>query len=140
MAERRRWPRHIVAWSARLVLGDGVTLSAKAVDASLHGLRVVFADLPADRPISPGMKCRVEVHLEESQAKFSRDAEVCHLGHHGAGLAIAEALPAALIPSVAAPSVTSSHTDRTTSVAGALRSIVFGALAPMILSASRPRR
>ena len=94
MVERRRWPRHEVAWSARLLLSDGVSLAAKAVDASRHGLRVIFADPPADRPISQGTKCRVEVHLEQSAAKFSREAEICHLGHHGVGLAIAEALPA----------------------------------------------
>ena len=123
MVERRRWPRHEVAWSVRLLL-DGVTLSAEAVDVSLHGLGLVLADPPAERPILPGAKCRVEVHLEESEAKFSRAAEICHAGHCGIGLAIAEALPAAIIPPVAESPNTGRNHVRTAPLAGTLRAIV----------------
>jgi hypothetical protein len=94
--ERRRWPRREVAWGARVVLTDGDVIVAKAIDVSVHGLRLVVDELAAAALRRAG-KCRVEVKLEGSEATFFRDAEVRHVDEHGVGLAVAEPLPAALV-------------------------------------------
>ena len=96
MIERRRWPRREVAWVARLLLGDGDVIAAKAMDASLHGMRLAVDDHLA---IRHGEKCRVEVRLANSEATFCREGEVRHVDAHSIGLAITEPLPAALLPS-----------------------------------------
>jgi hypothetical protein len=96
--ERRRWPRREVTWVARVLLGDGVVIAAKAIDASLHGLRLAVDQLAATVLRQEG-KCRVEVYLTGSEATFMREAEVRHVDEHGVGLAIAEPLPSALLPS-----------------------------------------
>ena len=95
--ERRRWPRQKVAWVARVLLGEGVVIVAKAIEASRHGLRLAADQVAAALP--RGGKCRVEVSLAGGEARFSREAEVRHVGAHGVGLAIAEPLPAALLNS-----------------------------------------
>ena len=79
-----------------MLLGDGVVIAAKAIDASLHGLRLVVDELAA-AALRRGGKCRVEVKLEGSEATFFREAEVRHVDEHGVGLAVAEPLPAALV-------------------------------------------
>jgi hypothetical protein len=94
--ERRRWPRREVAWVARLLFGDGDVVAAKAMDASLHGMRLAVDDHLATRH---GEKCRVEVRLANSEATFCREAEVRHVDAHSIGLAITDPLPAALVPS-----------------------------------------
>ena len=96
--ERRRWPRREVAWGARILLRDGVVIAAKAIDASLHGLRVAVDQVAAAVLRREG-KCRVEVCLVSSEATFLREAEVRHVDEHGVGLAITEPLPAAILPS-----------------------------------------
>jgi PilZ domain-containing protein len=95
--ERRRWQRRDVAWSARFLVGEGAAVAGRAVDASRHGLRLVL-DGGAPAGLEHGQKCCVEVHLAGSSARFVREAEVCHVDDHGIGLAIAEALPAGLVP------------------------------------------
>jgi hypothetical protein len=95
--ERRRWPRHDVAWAARFLLGEGTALAARAVDASRHGLRLVL-DGAAAPTLAYGQRCAVEVHLAGSSARFVREAEICHVDDHGVGLAIRDALPAGLVP------------------------------------------
>jgi len=94
--ERRRWPRREVAWVARLLLGDGDVIAAKAMDASLHGMRLAVDDHVA---IRHGEKCRVEVRLANGEATFCREGEVRHVDEHSIGLAITDPLPAALLPS-----------------------------------------
>ena len=102
-SERRRWQRRPVTWSAWLVLGQGDALAATAMDASRHGLRLVLDG--GRRPVGfvHGQKCGVEIHLANDGARFFRDAEICHVDERGIGLIIAEPLPAALVPSTAAP-------------------------------------
>jgi hypothetical protein len=95
--ERRRWPRQKVAWVVRLLLGEGVVIMAKAVEASRHGLRLAADQVAAVLP--RGGKCRVEVSLAGGEATFSREGEIRHVGEHGVGLEIAEPLPAALLRS-----------------------------------------
>jgi hypothetical protein len=95
--ERRRWPRQKVAWVVRVLLGEGVVIVAKAVEASRHGLRLAADQIAA--ALSRGDKCRVEVSLAGGEATFSREGEVRHVSEHGVGLAINEPLPAALLDS-----------------------------------------
>ena len=100
MIERRRWPRRQVAWSARLLIGGGKAIAAKAMDASLHGLRLALGeDVLASTAIRHGESCAVEVHVPHSEARFVRQAEVRHVGEHGIGLIITDPLPAILVPS-----------------------------------------
>jgi hypothetical protein len=102
--ERRRWPRQKVAWVVRVLLGEGVVIVAKAVEASRHGLRLAADQLAA--VLQRGGKCRVEVSLAGGEATFSREGEIRHVGEHGVGLAIAEALPSALLPACAEAPIT----------------------------------
>ncbi len=132
MIERRRWPRRQVAWSARLLIGGGKAIVAKAMDASLHGLRLALGeDALASTAIRHGESCAVEVHVPHSEARFFRQAEVRHVGEHDIGLVISEPLPAVLVPSLreavtdtTAPSPPASGDDRT-SIMLRLRSLAF---------------
>jgi hypothetical protein len=104
--ERRRWPRRQVSWSVRLSLGQGAVVVAKVVDASLHGLRLVLDEAWAAAGINQGDRCALEVSLADDGGRFVREGQVRHMGAYGVGLAITEALPSALVPTVdAAPSV-----------------------------------
>jgi hypothetical protein len=100
MLERRRWPRWQVAWSARVLIADAAAISAQATDASLHGLRLAIEGRIPGVLIREGEKCRVEIVLADDQARFCREAEVRHVSENGIGLSVAEALPAALLPSL----------------------------------------
>ncbi len=132
MIERRRWPRRQVAWTARLLIGGGKAIAAKAMDASLHGLRLALGeDALASTAIRHGESCAVEVHVPHSEARFFRQAEVRHVGEHDIGLVISEPLPAVLVPSLreavtdtTAPSPPASGDDRT-SIMLRLRSLAF---------------
>jgi len=98
VVERRRWSRRQVVWSARLLIGDGKVIAARAMDASLHGLRIALDEgAHASTMIRHGESCAVEVHVPDSEARFFRQGEVRHFGEHGVGLAIADPLPAALV-------------------------------------------
>jgi len=128
--ERRRWPRRQVAWSARLLIGGGKAIAAKAMDASLHGLRLALGH-DALASIRHGESCAVEVHVPHSEARFVRQAEVRHVGEHDIGLVISEPLPAVLVPSLreavtdtTAPSPPARGDDRT-SIMLRLRSLAF---------------
>ena len=100
MIERRRWPRHEVAWAAWLLIGEGAAIAAKVVDVSLHGLRVAVEGLLPGTILRPGEKCRVEIRLADNQARFFREGEVRHIGEHAIAFAIVEPIPAVLVPSV----------------------------------------
>jgi len=96
MEERRRWERSDVDWPARVVMGQDSAVAAKAVDASLHGLRVVLEGAAA-KNLASGQRCGVEVRLADNGARFFREAEVRHIAARGVGLAILEPLPAVLV-------------------------------------------
>ena len=125
MIERRRWPRRQVAWSARLLIGGGKAIAAKAMDASRHGLRLALGEDALSSPaIRHGESCTVEVHVPHSEARFFRQAEIRHVGEDGIGLIITEPLPAVLVPSVTDTTVASSDDDRT-SIMVRLRSLAL---------------
>ena len=94
--ERRRWERSDVEWPARVVMGQGSAVAAKAIDASLHGLRIVLEGSAAEG-LANGQRCGVEVQLADNSARFFREAEVRHIASRGVGLEIPEALPAVLV-------------------------------------------
>ena len=96
--ERRRWERRDVAWPVRFLIGEGASITAHAVDASRHGLRLVLDGGLAPAMLTHGQKCGVEVQLAGSAARFFRIAEVSHVDEHGIGLTIPEALPLGLVP------------------------------------------
>jgi hypothetical protein len=128
--ERRRWPRRQVAWSARLLIGGGKAIAAKAMDASLHGLRLALGrDALASTAIRHGETCAVEVHVPHSEARFVRQAEVRYVGEHEIGLIITEPLPAVLVPPLKKPVTETpaapARGDDRTSVMLRLRSLAF---------------
>jgi hypothetical protein len=96
--ERRRWERRDVAWPVRFLLNEGASITAHAVDASRHGLRLVLDGGLTPALVTHGQKCGVEVQLAGSSARFFRIAEVSHVDEHGIGLTIPEALPLGLVP------------------------------------------
>jgi hypothetical protein len=82
------------------LIGGGKAIAAKAMDASLHGMRLALGeDALASTAIRHGESCAVEVHVPHSEARFVRQAEVRHISEHGIGLIITEPLPAVLVPS-----------------------------------------
>lgn len=97
MEERRRYARHPVSWYVRLWLDEGSFVSARAVDASVHGMRIALNDNHAPIGLEVGHPRRVEVFLPEQESGFTRVGEVRHVGDHGIGLYIREPLPADLI-------------------------------------------
>jgi hypothetical protein len=97
MTDRRRWPRHKVAWSVGLLVAEGTTIVTKTVDASLYGLRLALSPEVAADILRPGETYRFEVHLPGSQARFVRLGEVREIGEHGVGLKMLEALPEVVI-------------------------------------------
>jgi hypothetical protein len=101
--ERRRWERRDVAWPVRFLLGEGASITARAVDASRHGLRLMLDGGLTPALVTHGQKCGVEVQLAGSSARFFRIAEVSYVGEHGIGLKIPEALPLGLVPGDAPP-------------------------------------
>jgi hypothetical protein len=114
------------------LIGGGKAIAAKAMDASLHGLRLALGDdALASTAIRHGESCAVEVHVPNSEARFVRQAEVRHVGEHDIGLVISEPLPAVLVPSLreavtdtTAASPPASGDDRT-SIMWRLRSLAF---------------
>ncbi|HEU5196611.1 MAG TPA: PilZ domain-containing protein [Methylomirabilota bacterium] len=96
--ERRRWRRRDVAWPVRFLFGDGAGITARAVDASRHGLRLVLDTGMPPAQLTQGDRCGVEVYLGGSAARFFRNAQVSHVDARGVGLTIPEALPPSLLP------------------------------------------
>ena len=111
MIERCLRTRQHVAWVVRLVLGNNDVIAARAVEASEHELRLAVDDRVGATVIGCGDKCRVEVYVANSEAIFSREAEVRHVGQHGIGLAIMERLPAALVSSCGDVSIGDARTE-----------------------------
>jgi len=123
MTERRRWPRRQVAWSVRMSIDGCLRICGKAVNASLHGLRLAIDDMADLRAIREGARCEVEVSLSDGGGRFVRAGEVRHVGQRDVGLVIAAPLPAALVPpGDPAPEVTSAAASRRTPLMSWLRS------------------
>jgi len=91
--DRRRAPRHSVAWLVRLFVDDTKTIVVRTADISLHGLRLALDDEAGALPLRPGERYRLEVMLPDREAKFVRVGEVRHVGEAGVGFKIVEPLP-----------------------------------------------
>jgi hypothetical protein len=107
MDDRRRFSRHPVSWYVRLWVDEGSFVSARAVDASLHGMRIALTENHPPIGLEVGHPRRVEVFLPERDTAFTRVGEVRHVGDHGIGLYIREPLPADLISELPADGVAS---------------------------------
>jgi len=134
MTERRRWPRREVTWAVVISVDGSEAVTAKAIDASRHGLRVAI-ERPTGLPTIPeGARCEIDVRLAGGQARFVRVCEVRHSGEHGLGLFVQEPLPAALVPVVeneADDLITDSvptPSSRTSSLVGMVRSVMSAAV------------
>jgi hypothetical protein len=91
----RRYPRHRVSWPVRLRLTNDFCLVGRAVDASLHGLRVALVSWVPSGVLRLRERCTVEVCSEQGGRCFS--AEIRSVSTSGIGLRIDEALPPALV-------------------------------------------
>jgi len=91
----RRYPRLRVSWPVRLRLANDFCLVGRAVDASLHGLRVALISWVPSGVLRLRERCTVEVSSEEGVRSFA--AEVRSVSASGVGLQIGEALPPTLM-------------------------------------------
>lgn len=91
--ERRRHARTPGSWAVRWIIGEYmILLETRALDASLHGLRL---EMPL-RGLSvlpiPGQRHRIEILLGASK-RLTRIAEVRHVSQTSIGFSIEEPLP-----------------------------------------------
>ena len=91
----RRYPRLRVSWPVRLRLTGEFFLVGRAVDASLHGLRVALVSWVPSGVLRLRERCTVEVSSDEGVRSFS--AEIRSVSTSGVGLRIGEALPPTLM-------------------------------------------
>jgi hypothetical protein len=92
--ERRRHARASGSWAVRWIVGEYmVVLETRALDASLHGLRL---EMPLHGlsvlPI-PGQRHRIEILLGGTAKRLTRVAEVRHVTETSIGFSIEEPLP-----------------------------------------------
>jgi hypothetical protein len=92
--ERRRHARTPGSWAVRWIVGEYmVVLETRALDASMHGLRL---EMPLQGlsvlPI-PGQRHRIEILLGGTAKRLTRIAEVRHVTETSIGFSIEEALP-----------------------------------------------
>lgn len=88
MPERRRHPRHPVAWPVRL-WADTESVVGRAVDASASGIRIVTAPTAF---VKAGNSYRVEV-MGEPAPRFALVGQVRHVGAQGVGVETRGSLP-----------------------------------------------
>lgn len=117
MDERRRYARYPVSWYVRLWLDEGSFVGARAVDASLHGMRIALTDDCSPRGLEVGHPRRVEIFHPETESAVTRVGEVRHVGHQGIGLYIREPLPVDLIGEFPTSLTESVRDDRDTASA-----------------------
>jgi hypothetical protein len=92
----RQYPRHRVSWQVRLRLTNEFFLVGRAVDASLHGLRVALVNWVPSGVLRLREGCTVEVQVDEGGV-CCRNAEIRSVSSSGIGLRIGEALPPELM-------------------------------------------
>jgi len=94
--ERRRHTRTPGPWAVRWIVGECeymVVLETRALDASIHGLRLEVPLQEFSRLLVPGQRHRIEILLGGSGKRVTRVAEVRHVSETSVGFFIEEALP-----------------------------------------------
>jgi len=86
-AERRREPRHPVAWPVRAWIGEDA-VDGHAVEANAHGFYLVTA--AANDRFTVGTSYRVEIFVGDG--RFPCTVEVRHVSEHGVGMEAKEPL------------------------------------------------
>ncbi len=113
--ERRRHTRTPGSWAVRWIVGEYmVVLETRALDASLHGLRLEMPLQGLSTLPVPGQRHRLEILL--GTKRLTRIAEVRHVSQTSIGFSIEEALPMEeLLRAPADPARTAtSHVPRVT--------------------------
>jgi hypothetical protein len=92
--ERRRHARMPGDWAVRWIVGEYmVVLETRALDASLHGLRLEVPLKDLSNLLTPGQRHRVEILVGGNGKRVTRMAEVRHVSETSVGFFIDEALP-----------------------------------------------
>jgi serine/threonine-protein kinase RsbT len=91
--ERRPWPRYPASWPVRLWPADDVFLFGRAVEVSLHGMRVLLSTLAPAVRLRPGETCRAEVSPWAWPQSAVRSLAVVRHLTDGVGLETTEELP-----------------------------------------------
>ena len=92
--ERRRHARTAGSWAVRWIVGEYmVVLETRALDASLHGLRLEMPLQGLSVLLTPGQRHRIEILVGGTTKRLTRIAEVRHVTETSIGFSLEEALP-----------------------------------------------
>jgi hypothetical protein len=92
--ERRRHTRTPGSWAVRWIVGEHiVVLETRALDASLHGLRLEVPLQGLSSLLTLGQRHRIEILVGGTTKRLTRVAEVRHITETSVGFSIDEALP-----------------------------------------------
>jgi hypothetical protein len=92
--ERRLHPRIPGSWGVRWIVGEHViVLETRALDASVHGLRLEIPLQGLSRLLAAGQRHRIEILVGGSAKRLTRVAQVRHVTETSVGFSIEEALP-----------------------------------------------
>jgi hypothetical protein len=92
--ERRRHTRTPGNWAVRWIVGEYmVVLETRALDASIHGLRLEIPLKDLSGLLTPGQRHRIEILVGGTGKRVTRVAEVRHVSATSVGFFIDEALP-----------------------------------------------
>jgi len=92
--ERRCHARMPGSWAVRWIVGEYmVALETRALDASMHGLRLEMPLQGLSVLPTPGQRHRIEILLGGTAKRLTRIAEVRHVTKTSIGFSIEEALP-----------------------------------------------
>jgi hypothetical protein len=92
----RQYPRHRVSWPVRLRITGKLCLVGRAVDASLHGLRVALVSWVPSGVLRLQERCTIELCGKDGAVR-TLSAEIRSVSTSGIGLQIGEALPSELM-------------------------------------------
>lgn len=90
--ERRRYRRYPVSWPIRLWVSEHFFLAGRAVDASLHGMRISLVSWIPSGILRQGAAYRVDVRPEPRE-EFRCTGQVRRIAEDSLGLEIVEELP-----------------------------------------------
>jgi hypothetical protein len=92
--ERRRHARTPGSWAVRWIVGEYmVVLETRALDVSMHGLRLEMPLQGLSVLLIPGQRHRIEILVGGTAKRITRIAEVRHVTETCIGFSIEEPLP-----------------------------------------------